>query len=230
MTIPQLTPEELRTLQVFAYYCRSYGADGVYKTFYLSACDIDWDDDNWYSYQTHSSIESYDKIDELINKLVRDESLIDFFNECDGSQRIEVEIDCVEKILEINLFETVYGSEPHGLSYDLDEIKEEFSEQSYNEVVSLFKKLNGSEARVDFSGGGDDGYIEDYMMIGDEQVNIPNAIEDMLYQMLNGNFAGWENNEGAHGSWIFQSDTIEFDFNYNTEEEHSVDVNYEIRF
>ncbi len=232
MNIPQLTPDELKTLQLFAYYCRSHGADGVYKTYYLSACDIDWDEDNWYSYQVSSSIESYDKIDELIDKLVRDESLIDHFNECDGSQRIEVEIDCIERKLEINLFETIYGSEPHGLSYDLDEIKDEYGEETYEEVVELFKRLGNTEGRVDFSGGGDDGYIEDNMIIGDEQSDIPKLIEDMLYRMLNGNFAGWENNEGGQGSWLFDpiDKSIFFDFNYNTEEEQSVDVNYEIRF
>ena len=42
--VPQLTPEELKTLQVFAYYCRSNGADDVYTTYYLSACSRDWED------------------------------------------------------------------------------------------------------------------------------------------------------------------------------------------
>ncbi len=70
------------------------------------------------------------------------------------------------------------------------------------------------------------------MIIGDEQSDIPKLIEDMLYRMLNGNFSGWENNEGGQGSWLFDpiDKSIFFDFNYNTEEEQSVDVNYEIRF
>ena len=94
MNVPQLTPEELKTLQVFAYYCRSNGADDVYTTHYLSACSKDWEDDGWYSRQVSRSIEGYDKIDELVEKLVDDESITDEFTECDGSQRIEVEIDC----------------------------------------------------------------------------------------------------------------------------------------
>ena len=69
MNVPQLTPEELKTLQVFAYYCRSNGADDVYTTIYLSACSRDWQDDNWYSNQIRTSIESYDKIDEHDNTL-----------------------------------------------------------------------------------------------------------------------------------------------------------------
>jgi hypothetical protein len=228
----QLTPEELKTLQVFAYYCRSNGADRVYTTIYLSACSRDWEDGVWYSNQISRSIESYDKIDELVEKLVDDESITDKFTECDGSQRIEVEIDCKERILNIYAYETVYGSEPHGLSYDLDEIESEFGEETLKAVEELFEHINGREGRVDFSGGGDDGYIEDKMIIDNEQVDIPNLIESMLYSMISSNFAGWENNEGAQGSWLFDpvDKSVIFDFNYNTEEEVSVDFNYELTF
>jgi hypothetical protein len=231
--VQQLTPEELKTLQVFAYYCRSNGADRVYTTIYLSACSRDWEDGYWYSNQVSRSIESYDKIDDLVEKLVDDESITDRFTECDGSQRIEVEIDCKEKSLIIYAYQTVYGTEPRGLDYDLENIKEEYGENAANAVEELFTYLNGRDAKVNFSGGGDDGYIEDDMIVDGEQEDIPAAIEDLLYSMLNGNFAGWENNEGAQGSWEFNSGdkTILFDFNYNTEEEESVDLgDYEIKF
>ena len=220
MNIPQLTPEELKTLQLFAYYCRSYGADSVYRTYYLSACSKDWEDDRWYSRDVSGGIDGYDRIDELIDKLVDDESITDEFTECDGSQRIEVEIDCKERMLIINAYQTVYGSEPRGLDYDLENIKEEYGENAANAVEELFTYLNGRDAKVNFSGGGDDGYIEDDMIVDGEQEDMPAAIEDLLYSMLNGNFAGWENNEGAQGSWEFNSGdkTILFDFNYNTEE------------
>ena len=232
MNVPQLTPEELKTLQVFAYYCRSYGADDVYTTFYLSACSRDWEDGQWYSRQVSRSIEGYDKIDELVEKLVDDESITDEFNECDGSQRIEVEIDCKERILSIYAYETVYGSEPYGSDYTLVDIKSEFGEETLKAVEELFELINGREGRVDFSGGGDDGYIEDFMVIDGNQEDLPKLIEDMLYSMISSNYAGWENNEGAQGSWLFDSSekTILFDFNYNTEEEVSVNIDYEIRF
>ena len=232
MNVPQLTPEELKTLQVFAYYCRSYGADDVYTTFYLSACSRDWEDGQWYSRQVSRSIEGYDKIDELVEKLIDDDSIINQFNDCDGSQRIEVEIDCKEKVLTITAYETVYGTEPHGSDYTLVDIKSEYGENAAKAVEELFTFLNGRDARVDFSGGGDNGYIEDDMTVDGEQEDIPAAIEDLLYSMLNGNFAGWENNEGGQGSWEFNSGdkTIFFDFNYNTEEEVSVNIDYEIRF
>jgi hypothetical protein len=232
MNIPQLTPEELKTLQLFAYYCRSYGADSVYKTYYLFACDKDWEDDRWYSRDVNGGIEGYDRIDELIEKLVVDESIINHFNECDGSQRIEVEIDCKEKFLIINAYETIYGTDPYGNEYTLENIEDEYGEDATKAVEELFTYLNGRDARVDFSGGGDDGYIEDDMTVDGEQEDIPKPIEELLYSILNGNHAGWEKNQGSQGSWEFNSGnkTIFFDFNYNTEEEQSVDLNYEIRF
>jgi hypothetical protein len=229
---PQLTPDELKTLQLFAYYCRSYGADDVYTTFYLSDCSKDWNDDRWYSNDVSSSIESYDRIDELIEKLVDNDSIINQFDNCDGSQRIEVEIDCKERILNIYAYEIVYGSEPHGSTYDLEDIKSEYTEEEYNAVVELFERLNGANATVDFSGGGDDGYIEDDMMIGGERYDIPKPIEELMYSMISREHAGWENNEGAQGSWEFNSSdqTIFFDFNYNTEEEQNINLDYTIKF
>ena len=232
MNIPQLTPDELKTLQLFAYYCRSYGADSVYRTYYLSACRKDWEDDRWYSNDVRGGIDGYDRIDELIDKLVDDESIVNEFNDCDGSQRIEVEIDCKEKSLTITAYETVYGTDPRGLDYDLENIKEEYGEDAAKAVEELFTYLDGRNARVDFSGGGDDGYIEDDMWVDSERVDIPKPIDDLLYSMLNGNFAGWENNEGGQGSWEFNSGdkTIFFDFNYNTEEESNIGLVYEIKF
>jgi hypothetical protein len=232
MNVPQLTPEELKTLQVFAYYCRSNGADDVYTTYYLSACSRDWEDGIWYSNQIRTSIESYDKIDELIEKLVDNKSITDRFTECDGSQRIEVLIDCKERILTIYAYETVYGSEPHGSTYELEDIESEFGEETLKAVEELFEELGDSYASVNFSGGGDDGFIEDFMMVNGNQVDIPKLIEELLYSMISRSFAGWENNEGAQGNWEFnpKDKTIFFDFNYNTEDEQSVDIDYEIRF
>ena len=232
MNIPQLTPDELKTLQLFAYYCRSYGADSVYRTFYLSACSKDWEDDRWYSNDVRGGIYCYDRIDELIDKLVDDESIVNEFNDCDGSQRIEVEIDCKEKVLTISAYETIYGTEPHGLDYTLENIEDKYGEDAAKAVEELFTYLDGRNARVDFSGGGDDGYIEDDMWVDSERVDIPKPIDDLLYSMLNGNFAGWENNEGGQGSWEFNSGdkTIFFDFNYNTEEESNIGLDYEIKF
>jgi hypothetical protein len=227
----QLTPEELKTLQVFAYYCRSYGADKVYRTSYLNDCNFDWSDDRWYAYKLNNSIESYDKIELLVEKLLSDESIFDYFTYCEGSQRIDLEIDCKERILTLNAYETVYGSEPHGSTYELEDIESEFGEETLKAVEELFEELGDSYASVDFSGGGDSGYIEDFMSVGDGSIDVPAKIEDMLYEMLN-NFAGWENNEGGHGKWEFnpKDKTIFFDFNYNTEEERRVELNYEIRF
>ena len=123
------------------------------------------------------------------------------------------------------------------ITSDIEEQTSEGSSHEYDviEVPSVQSFLDENEIddfEVSYSGGGDDGYIEDDMMIGGERHDIPKPIEELLYSMLNGNHGGWENNEGAQGSWTFESSdkTIVFDFNYNTEEEESVDLDYIIRF
>lgn len=69
------------------------------------------------------------------------------------------------------------------------------------EFVNKMKDyLPNGKISVDYSGGGDDGYIE-----GD----IPIALEDLGYAIIGIYFSGWENNEGADG-------TINFDFNQKT--------------
>ena len=92
---PQLTPDELKTLQLFTYYCRSHGANDVFTTFYLSDCSKDWNDDRWYSNDVSSSIESYDRIDELIEKLVDNDSII--------NQKKLVLLDYVKTIINLKL-------------------------------------------------------------------------------------------------------------------------------
>ena len=141
MNVPQLTPEELKTLNLFSYYCRSYGADIVYRTFYLSACSKDWEDDKWYSRDINGGIEGYDRIDELIDKLIDNDAIINEFTECDGSQRIEVEIDCKEKFLIMYAYQTVYGSEPHGSDYTLEDIESEYGEESVKELTKSPKNI-----------------------------------------------------------------------------------------
>ena len=72
---------KLKTLKLFTYYCASFGVDSVYRQYYLQDCRHDWDEGNWSSPQTRVNIESYDKIDELIDKLINDDSLISNFTE-----------------------------------------------------------------------------------------------------------------------------------------------------
>ena len=228
----ELTPADLKTLQYFTIYCKSRGAESVYQIYEINDCNYESYDYNWYSDDTRNTIEGYERINVVIDRIISNINLNNFFDDCYNRGSLRVNIYCKERTLSIECWEVVLGSEPHGDEYSLEDIESEYGEETLKAIEELFEQLNGSEGSVDFSGGGDNGYIDDFMMVNENQVNIPKLIEEMLYSMLNGNHAGWENNEGAQGSWLFdpRDKTIVFDFNYNTEDEVPVDLDYEIRF
>lgn len=225
----ELTPAELKTLKYFALYCQSNGAESVYKMFYLDDCKVNWSEDEWFSNEMSRNIESYERIDTVIDNIIENNNLNEIVEDCYNRGSLRINIDCKERILTVDGWEVVYGSEPNGSDYDLDEIKEKYDEETNQQVDELFQKLEemGEEATINFSGGGDDGEVDDYIMINNESFPIPNRINDMIYDMLS-DHSGWENNEGAQGSWTFRPDqkTVEFDFNYNTEDEVSIDSDY----
>lgn len=227
-----LNQNEKRILHFFRLYCLSYNANYVNKTYFLSNCYFDWEERDWTSAHGRS-VNGYDKIDDLIHKIVSEEDyFLNMFTDCEGSQRIEIGVDCDERELSITLFETIFGQEPHFLTYNLDEIQEEFGDETHDSVVRLFDMLNGVDGRVDFSGGGDDGYIDDFIVVGDQEITLSDEINDMLFSILSNNFSGWEINEGSNGNFVFDTDKnwILFDFNYNTEEESLVGDIIKIKF
>jgi hypothetical protein len=230
-----VTPTELKTLKYFALYCQSNGSDSVYRMYYLDDCSIDSSEDDWFSEDSNRNIESYDRIDTVIEKIINDNNLTDFVSDCYNRGSLRVNIDCKGRTLSIEGWEVVYGSDNYLSEYDLKEIEETYGEETLKSVEELFNRLEemGEEATVAFSGGGDDGYIEDNMVINETDHPIPKLIEDMLYNMLNGSHPGWENNEGGQGGWTFRPDykIVEFDFNYNTEDEvYLNELNYSLDF
>jgi hypothetical protein len=85
--------------------------------------------------------------------------------------------------------------------------------KSFAEVCEDYVNMNIREVSWEITGGGDSGYIDDYAFniqyIDNDDPNKPSDIqrstglEDIAYHLLNGNFGGWENNEGGQGTLIF---------------------------
>ena len=76
-------------------------------------------------------------------------------------------------------------------------------------------------AEVYFSGGGDEGYIEDHMVVSSGDVSAKSLtdfpeLEDLLYDMLN-EYSGWENNEGGQGKFLIdtRAGLVELTLTYN---------------
>lgn len=105
-------------------------------------------------------------------------------------------------------------------------------------IMNVLDQVGVTSVVVTFDGYGDSGQIEDIAVDGEHaelpEVAVPftaidyaasepkhktiplrEAVEDMVYQLLQQEHAGWENNDGAYGEVTFDvlERTIAFDFN-----------------
>lgn len=103
------------------------------------------------------------------------------------------------------------------ITSNIEEQKTEGASEEYdvidNPSVQSFLDENSIDyLEVTYSGGGDDGYIEDdgYDNEGN-RYRLSNDLEQFLYSKLNGSFGGWEINEGSSGKFIIQRETVEIE-------------------
>jgi hypothetical protein len=100
------------------------------------------------------------------------------------------------------------------ITSDIEEQKTEGDSAEYdvinNPSVQSFLDENDIDyLEVSYSGGGDDGYIEDDGYDDDgNQYGLSNDLEEFLYSKLNSSFGGWEMNEGSSGKFIVQRETV----------------------
>ena len=209
----ELTDEQKKTLKLFSYYCASHGAKDASLTVYLNeGGSVDWIDINWYASGT--IVEGYDKINELINHILEDTDLLDFYD-YDTSGSLEIEIDIKERKLTITGYHMVYDTD-----YSSDEWIILADNEQFNE---LFEKLGNSMGRLDFNGSGDSGEIESTIYSDNGNFDSPSFFEDWCYRKLESNYGGWEINEGSQGAfYIFPTERmVRLDFGQNTEEQDS---------
>lgn len=103
------------------------------------------------------------------------------------------------------------------ITSDIEEQKADTSSDEYDvidnpSVQSFLDRNNIDYLEVSYSGGGDDGFIEDdgYDDNG-KHYRLSDDLEEFLYEKLNGNFGGWEINEGSSGKFIIQRETVEIE-------------------
>jgi hypothetical protein len=231
---PQITEEQLKSLKLFAYYCRSHGAETVHKEYYIENCNLDWEEENFQSPQIRTSIESYSKIDEVLNEIIETNELIEnSTTDCDFRGQLTIEIDCVERILTTDAMEWQFSSNFNDFSKDLTEIAEDYTEEIYNEVLRLFEQIGkNGQGEIKFQGGGDDGEIENEIEINGSLERVPKLIEDMVYEWLMNTGIDWYNNEGGQGSFIFvpNNGEIILEIGQNYEEDVNTPLEFVINF
>jgi hypothetical protein len=231
---PQVTEEQLKSLKLFALYLNSYGAETATKDYYIEYCQIEYEDDYFQSPDTSISIETYDKIDEVLKEILETNQLIDnATTDCDLRGQLEIEINCIERTLTATASQWVFESNGFDFSKSLEEISKDYSEETYNEVLRLFEQIGeNGEGEARFQGGGDSGYLDSDMNINGSSENIPTLIEDMLYKWLEETDVDWYNNEGGQGSFIFSPKDSEIYLNLeqNYEENVNVPLDFKIHF
>ena len=120
------------------------------------------------------------------------------------------------------------------ITSDIQEQTSEGSSDEYDviEDPSVQSFLDDNEIdnfEVSYSGGGDDGYIEDdgYDDEGN-QYRLSDDLENFLYSKLNNSFGGWEINEGSSGKFIINRQTMEIEHEWYENEWVGSDLRIEI--
>lgn len=109
------------------------------------------------------------------------------------------EINPKDKTFNIILDYEIETSENHKSTYGFEEFIDLNDEEL--EIIEPFIK-RGESQTVEFNGGGDSGYIEDEDIYN--RIKIPEFISDMMYEILNTDYRGWEIDSGSSG--IFEID------------------------
>jgi hypothetical protein len=167
----------------------------------------------------------YELIQENMVEIFKDE--LDNYDSFHSSS-FYVDLNFETKKLDLSCSVTVIDSE-----YSTHE----FEVTDDNVIASMIELFdNGNEKiKVDFSGGGDSGYIESTGYTSDDnQIDIPASIEDELYRVLENVQSGWEINEGSQGNFLIDCAAtkiyLEFGLNYEkgerVEDEFSIDLQY----
>lgn len=209
-----LSPEQLKTLKLFSYYCGSHGARTAFGYVYLAEYGtIDYVDNYWYS-DSGTRIDTYDKISDLIEYIIRGTEMLDYYD-YEGNGTLIFEIDVNERKLKIDGYHKEYST--NDSKYEWSDEEGDFE----GVMDDVFNELGGNTAKLEFNGGGDSGYLDDHMEVfGVGNKRVPASLEDWCYSKLPG---GWEINEGSQGKFIINSKerTIELDYEENVEDELS---------
>jgi len=226
--------QSLESLSVIA---QMYGEDEISQTLY------------YYEGDSHPSL-YYDPylgrsdVKELKSGLLKQflESLYELIQE-DILDLFEDELDKYDSFHSSSFYVDLnFETKKLDLSCSVTVIDSEYSTHEFEvtdtNVIESMRELfdNGhNKIRVDFSGGGDSGYIESTGYNSDDnQIDIPATIEDELYRVLEDVQSGWEINEGSQGDFLIDCPAtkiyVNFGLNYEKEErledEFSIDLQY----
>ena len=123
---------------------------------------------------------------------------------------------------------TSYGTEDSGHSFDREDFEEQDEIYEYFlEVGKFLDEIKATSTTISYNGSGDSGYIEGTYESEKGSGDVPAAIEDICYKLLE-EYGGWEINEGSQGKIVFTKDEIDVQHQWNTEEDDTNEIDIEI--
>lgn len=225
---PVVTDEQLKSLKLFSYYLQSHGIKRATVDFYLEYCQVDYSSEEAFS-RDGTRAELYDAIENTLKEIIDANDLADM-DDCDNRGALTFHIDCEERTLEADVYETVYGTNNMSDSQDLNEMEDSDIKRAFQ---SLFSQISDegkpSTTRVYFNGSGDSGDIDGHTQDG---TALPNEVLHYFYGWLEEFYGGWEINEGSQGYFAIDTDenNLFLDFQENTEENQQRDIDFQIKF
>jgi hypothetical protein len=207
-------------------YMRNLGVDRVWTEMSMSGSYVDhWDQE----FQATKN-GNYKKIGMPKQFIKLFDTLVEKYGQeiWDGSQnewgsdyyRVDINVSLSER--KIIITSDIEEQKTEGASAEYDVIN--------NPSVQSFLDENDIDyLEVSYSGGGDDGYIEDDGYDDDgNQYSLSNDLEELLYEKLDSSFGGWEINEGSSGKFIIQRETVEIEHEWYENDWVESDLRIEI--
>ncbi len=220
-----LTLEEKKYLQRVCRYLGSLGMTNGIIEFEFDYSEFDCEDVDWKQITTFSNnytAEIPDVMIEISKKLLNYVCENDLIRTPDVDdinwQRIEIDLDCEDSTISVVLDYNYY--DVGDTETDTRSLEEEEENESLKEVFDVLEddpEIQDRILTIDYSGGGDSGYLEDSFNNGD---SVPAVVSDFCYNMLENRFVGWEINEGSQGHFEIDLDKKEISLNhtYNIDE------------
>jgi hypothetical protein len=207
-------------------YMRNLGVDRIWTEMTMSGSHVDhWDQE----FQATKNGD-YKKISVPKQFIKLFDTLVEKYREeiWDGSQndwgsdfyRVDINVFLSEREIVITSDIEEQTTDDSSDEYDVIEVPSVQSFLDENEI---------DDFEVSYSGGGDDGYIEDdgYDDEGN-QYRLSDDLENYLYSKLNNSFGGWEINEGSSGKFIINRQTMLIEHEWYENEWVGSDLRIEI--
>jgi|694.fasta_scaffold91467_2 hypothetical protein len=209
--IEDFIKSNLPNFKLLYFFLKSEGHDYITVSFNIQSGEIDY----WYDAYGRGSIKLPERLKDFYEKLVNLVMEEDFEINYDNYHTINVTYNINDNQLLIRDNEVVLVTKDTGTSEEIDS-------PDLLETMKNWLDKGILMMKVEFSGGGDSGYIEDYGY--DEKGNnhpIPASMEDFLYNMLESNFGGWEINEGSQGQFEIYNKSSEIILSIGVNEEET---------